>query len=397
MAFLIRSLIVKIAQRCNLNCTYCYIYNHADQSFRHRPVFMSREVFRALAQRIAGYCDAHEGHSMGVVLHGGEPMLLDPRELDVWLTDAKQLLGGQVKYGLQTNGTLVSDEWIDVLSRHGIQPSISIDGTPEAHDAFRVDHAGRGSYEKVAVGLQKLMAAGLDPGALCVINPGHSGVEVYRHLRSLGLKRMDFLIPDATHDSKPLLYGKMGATPVADYLIPIFDEWLTDDDPEIRIKLFVEVIRLLYGGTPLTDNMGASLEGQDYLIIETDGSIHGTDVLKICYEGASDTGLNVLENGFDELAKANQMVFQLIDRGVPLCEECLACPEREVCRGGAMAHRYSRAKGFDNPTAWCADMLKLIDHIRSAISQRDPVNAHRHSRAVVTASGGVIGSLQESV
>jgi uncharacterized protein len=385
MASSIKSLVVKIAQRCNLNCTYCYVYNHADKSFRHRPAFMSRQVFESLVKRLNAYCAARPGHVIDVVFHGGEPMLLNPRELDVWLTDAGRQLGRRVRYGLQTNGTLVSEAWLDVLFRHGIQPSISIDGTPEVHDAFRVDHSGKGSYERVVAGLRRLLDAGLDPGALCVINPGHSGIEMYRHLRSLGFKRMDFLLPDATHDSRPLLYGGFGPTPVADYLIPIFDEWFGEDDPEIRIRLFIEVLRLLFGGTPLTDNLGASLGGQNYLIIETDGGIHGTDVLKICYEGASDTGLNVLDNDFDDLPKASPLVFQIIDRGVSLCETCVACLERDVCRGGAMAHRYSRAQGFANPTVWCGDMLKLIGHIRSAVSRvtpGPPIHAQREAVAV---------------
>jgi len=381
MAPLIKSLVVKIAQRCNLNCTYCYVYNHADQSFRHRPVFMSRAVFGALSERVRDYCRSRPGHVIDLIFHGGEPMLLDPRELDAWLTDAESLLGGRVRYGLQTNGTLVSGEWIEVLSRHRVSPSISIDGTAEAHDEFRVDHRGGGTYGRVVAGLRELVAAGLDPGALCVVNPWRSGLAAYKNLRSLGLKRIDFLVPDATHDSKPRLYGSLGPTPVADYLIPIFDEWFAEDDPEIRVRFFVEVLRILCGGSPLTDSLGASLEGQNYLIIETDGSIHGTDVLKICYEGASDTGLNVLEHGFDELPKANPVAFEIIDRGVPLCAECLACPERDICRGGAISHRYSLANGFANPTVWCADMLKLIAHVRAAVSRVGPTLAHNPGRA----------------
>ena len=383
MALLIKSLVVKIVQRCNLNCTYCYMYNHADQSFRTRPALMSRDIFRAMVSRISSYCESRPDHVMDVIFHGGEPMLFDPHDMDELLTYAKHILGRRVRYGLQTNGTLVTDEWIDVFLRHDIRPSVSIDGTPEVHDALRVDHKGRGSYEKAVAGLKKLMDAKLDPGVLCVISPGQSGIDVYRHLRSLGLKRMDFLLPDATHDSKPLMYGTYGLTPISDYLSPIFDAWFEEDDSEIRIRLFVEIIRLLLGGTPITDNMGASLKGQNYLIIDTDGSIHGTDVLKICYEGASDTGLNVLNDEFSDLSKANPLAFQLINHGVPLCAECLACPEQDICRGGAMAHRYSQAKGFANPTVWCMDMLKLIAHIRASISQFDVPPVPAASRQMI--------------
>lgn len=386
MPALIKSLVVKIAQRCNLNCTYCYVYNHADKSYRNRPVFMTKQIFGALVNRIQAYLEAQPDLVMDLVFHGGEPMLLPAGELDAWLSDATRQLGGQITYGLQTNGTLITGAWLDVLAKHQIRPSISIDGDAAAHDAYRVDHRGEGSYDKVVDGLRKLLDAKLDVGAICVINPDFPGINAYRHLRSLGFKRMDFLIPDATHDSKPLLYGKYGSTCVADYLIPIFDEWFEEDDPEIKIRLFLEVLRLLLGGSPLSDNLGASLGGQNYLIIETDGGIHGTDVLKICYEGASDTGLNVLENSFDELPKANPLVFEIIDRGIPLCETCLTCPEREVCRGGAMAHRYSRSNGFANPTVWCADMLKLIDHIRERVSERTAVLVGRNKAATLSSS-----------
>jgi uncharacterized protein len=366
MNSLINGLIVKIAERCNLNCTYCYMYNHADQQYRSRPAFMSREVFRALAQRISDYCDAHEGHSMGMVFHGGEPMLFNPEELDARLTEVKPLLDRKVGYTVQTNATLVSDEWIALIKKHGIHPSVSLDGPPEVHDEFRVDHKGEGSYKAVVAGLMKMRDAGLNPGVLCVINPLQSGIEVYRHMRSLGIRRVNFLLPDVSHDFKSTLYGKMGATPVADYLIPIFDEWFKEDDPTIFIRLFTEAIRVMHGASPQTDALGKSNE--DYLIIDSDGSILANDALKVCFDGAPESTLNVLEHGFDDLERGNPLLFQLVNEGMPLCDQCLACPERDVCGGGAVPHRYSRANGFMNPSVWCADLLKFLGHVRSTIS-----------------------------
>jgi len=342
------------------------MYNHADQRYRSRPAFMSHEVFRALARRISQYCDAHPGHSMGFVFHGGEPMLFDPRVLDEWITEAAPLVGRQVAYTIQTNATLVSDEWIEVIKKHRLRTSVSIDGPPEVHDAFRVDHKGRGSYEATVAGLRKLLGAGLDTGVLCVINPQQAGLEVYRHLRSLGVRRMNFLVPDVSHDFKPRLYGSLGPTPVADYLIPIFDEWLAEDDPDVSIRIFVEAIRVLQGASPLTDTLGKAT--QDYLIIDTDGSILANDALKVCFDGAPESELNVLRHGFDDLASGHPLLAQLVNEGMPLCAQCEECPERNTCGGGAVPHRYSRANGFMNPSVWCADMLKLLGHVRSAIS-----------------------------
>lgn len=364
----ISGLVVKIAERCNLNCTYCYMYQHADQSYRSRPVFMSEEVFRALVGRVSDYSRAHPQYIISLTFHGGEPMLFDPLKLDAWLTEAREVLGDRVKFGMQTNATQVTDKWLEVLAKHRVQPGVSLDGPAEVHDSARVDHSGNGSFGRAVAGLRRLADAGLDPGILCVINPRHSGLAAYHEFRSLGFKRINFLFPEVTHDTKRMLYSGLGATPVADYLIPIFDEWWEEDDPEVRIRLFVEAIRLMFGATSQIDTLGGLQ--QDYLVIDTDGSIQGNDCLKICYEGAPETGLNVLEHGFDELGKGNPLIYQLVREGLPLCGQCRACPERDVCGGSSVPQRYSRANGFANPSAWCDDLFKLLSHIRAAVASR---------------------------
>jgi uncharacterized protein len=104
-----------------------------------------------------------------------------------------------------------------------------------------------------------------------VINPGASGLDAYMHFRSLGVVSMDFLFPDVSWDNKQSRYGQHGRTPVADYLIPIFDEWFAADDPDVRIRLFWGLLSTLMGGDHATDAFGNPLMA--YMIIETDGSI----------------------------------------------------------------------------------------------------------------------------
>jgi uncharacterized protein len=294
-------------------------------------------------------------------------MLFDPSTLDRWLAHATRELGDGVSYGLQTNGTLVTDEWISVIQRHDVRVTISLDGPAEIHDATRIDHRGRGSYASTVRGLRRLMEAGLDPGALCVINPAHLGLSVFRHVRSLGITHMSFLLPDATHDSKTTLYGPGDRTPVADYLIPIFDAWMDADDPHIRIRIFREIIRSILDGSGIPNSVGDGSAAQNFLVIDTDGSIQGSDVLKVCFEGAAESGLNVLTSDFDDLSQARPLVHQLLRHGVSLASSCQRCAERTTCGGGKVPHRYSSQHGFDNPSVWCADMLKLIRHVRARI------------------------------
>jgi uncharacterized protein len=104
-----------------------------------------------------------------------------------------------------------------------------------------------------------------------------------------------------------------------------------------------------------------------YVIVESDGSIEPLDALKVCEDRLTRTGLNVLQHGFDDLAGGRSLLHQLVNEGLQLPTACRACPEKDVCGGGYYPHRYSRERGFDNPSVWCADILKLIGHLRAHI------------------------------
>jgi len=362
-------LIIKVAERCNLNCSYCYMYNHADQSYLRRPAFMSDEVFAQLLVRVYEYCERRPKHRMVLVFHGGEPMLMGTERFRRFTNRAREKLGEKLKsLQLQSNATLVDDDWITTLRELGVTVGVSMDGPPEIHDMFRVDHAGKGSHASVLNGLRRLQEHALLSSVLCVVNPAHSGIGVYRYFRSLGITRMNFLFPDATHDVKQKLYGQYGETPIADYLIPVFDEWVDEDDPAVKVLCFEEMIKAILGGKVSSGLIGNSRA--NYLVIDTDGSIQALDALKVCWEGVPESGLNLFEHGFDDLYKGLPLLHRVVHEGIPMCATCEACDERAICGGGYLPHRYSRTNGFDNPSIWCQDLLKLFAHVRNYIDTK---------------------------
>jgi uncharacterized protein len=366
--------VLKVAAHCNLNCEYCYVYNHADDGWRRRPLFMSDETYDATLRAIGDYCDRHGPHSMFITFHGGEPTLIGARRFEELVERAERRLGDRLAaVVLQTNGTLIDDEWVQALLAHPVGVGVSLDGPPEVHDAVRVNHAGRGSHAAVVRGIERLQAAGLAPSVLSVVNPGYDGVAVYRHFRELGIQRMNFLLPDCSHDSKERWYGRFGPTPVADYLVPIFDEWVAEDDAAVEVKLFRDLLREMLGGVGETDQFGNLL--MNYLVVETDGSIEALDALRVCENGLPVSGLNVLENGFDDLALGSPLLYRAVHEGIPLCAQCEACPEVDVCGGGYLPHRYSHARGFDNPSVWCEDILRLTRHIRTWLARQTETEA----------------------
>jgi uncharacterized protein len=146
----------------------------------------------------------------------------------------------------------------------------------------------------------------------------------------------------------------------------VFDAWFAEDNPEVRVRLFWGLIRALLGGEHESDMFGNPL--MSYLVIETNGTIEALDALRVCDQGIAASGLNVFEHGFDDLALGLPLVHRFVHEGIPLSLQCAACAESATCAGGYLPHRYARANGFDNPSVWCADILKLIAHIRRRLA-----------------------------
>ena len=359
--------VFKIASRCNLNCSYCYVYNKGDNTWKSRPSLMSSTVFNAALRRIKEHCLSTGQDNVTITFHGGEPCLLGTDIFSLWCQQITEELRdiAKVTLSIQTNGTLLNERWAEVIQEHQIDVGISIDGTPEIHDTFRVDHAGRGSYEAVERGVAVLRDAEIPLRFLSVIQLGANGLDIHRHLAGLGAASIDYLLPDFTHDTIGPVREKFGPTPCADYLIPIFDQWWKHETLDLKIKIFWNIAWLILGGASKIDMFGN--RPLSFLFVETDGAIEGLDVLRVCKEGIAQTGLNVLNSTFDQVKTISELHNATVFEGMPLPTGCRACPERNTCSGGYLPHRYSSARKFDNPTVWCADLLKLFSYLRERL------------------------------
>jgi uncharacterized protein len=373
----IASVILKVASRCNLNCAYCYVYNKADRTWQSRPALMSDAIFEATLQRIRRHCIlTRQGH-IHLHFHGGEPCLIGAKQFDVWCTRAKQILEGvaTVDLGIQTNATLIDACWTDAFLKHQVDVGISLDGAQPVHDMFRVDHAGRGSYERVARGLRLVQEAQVPYHILSVVQLGADSVAIHRHILSLGCKSIVYILPDFTHDTIGPVRARYGPTPCADFLLPVFDDWWFNGTMDVMVKDLWNVARIVLGGVSAIETFGNV--PPSYLFVETDGEIEGLDCLRSCEEGISKINLNVLDADFEAILQKDTMHRVAIFEGVPLSASCQRCPESETCAGGYLPHRYSASRGFDNPSVWCADLLKLFSHVRRRL--RVPL-AETHAR-----------------
>ena len=367
-----RSFIWKVASRCNLDCDYCYVYKHADQSWRDQPIRASVEVAAQLGKRIREHATLHGLTEVDVILHGGEPLSIGVPHLDA-LCDALEAsaAGIGIRWRIQTNGALLGDQEFEFCLRRSVTVGLSMDGPRAANDRHRLDFQGKSSFDAVEAALRRLSTPEgrrVWSGFLCVIDLASDPLEVYRYFRSWQPRTIEFLLPLAHHDMQPPGKVKaLGGTPYADWLLAIYREWMEERPQPISIRRFRDIIALLAGAHTSSEEWG--LQPVDFAVIEANGEIQAVDTLKVCYPGANHLGLNIFTSSIDAMYTA-PAVLERQNRWSTLAAVCQTCPVVQVCGGGYFPHRYSRARAFDNPSVYCQDLLKMIQEIHRDVSSR---------------------------
>jgi uncharacterized protein len=362
-----RQFVFKIHQLCNLACDYCYVYELTDRSWRDRPRQMAETTWRAAIGRILEHVRRHELDEIGVVLHGGEPLLTGLDGVRPLIRQLRAALADHctVRIGMQTNGTLLDRPTLDGLRDLCVRVGVSLDGTAAAHDRHRVNHSGRGSFPLVQKALALLSQpeyASVYSGLLCVIDPTEDPIAVYESLLTFRPPAIDLLLPHANWAHPPPRSGS--AVAYGDWLCTVFDRWYDVPHRETSVRLFDELLVLLLGGASRSEHLGLSPSG--VVVVESDGAMELVDSLKSAYSGAAATGLNVFSHSFDQALEHPGVVARQIGPAA-LGETCQSCPVRSVCGGGHYAHRYREPDGFRNPSVYCADLRTLIEHAQSRV------------------------------
>jgi uncharacterized protein len=361
-----RQFVLKVHSRCNLACTYCYVYRSPDQTWRLRPTRMSEATVRHTARRVAEHVRTHRLERVGIALHGGEPLLAGRAFLDLVSKAFVSALpaGVDLAVSVQTNATLIDEAMLDTLAEHDVRVGVSLDGGPGTHDARRSRASGRGSYDDVRRGLALLASPlyrHLFAGVLCVVDPLSDPVATYDDLVAWAPPTVDFLLPHANWSAPPHRAGA-GASEgsYGGWLIAAFDRWYGSSRRETSVRIFDEIIRGVLGQPSRIESVGLSPVG--HIVVETDGTIEHVDALKSAYHGAAYTGLHVRDDPFDAALLTPHVAARQIGLAA-LADHCRRCDVRDVCGGGYYPHRYLRGDGFRNPSVYCEDLGALIRHV----------------------------------
>jgi len=367
--------IFKTVEACNCNCSYCYYFGNNDRYFKHKDKkIVSEDTIKEIAHFLKQGVKSLDLGLIRIIFHGGEPLLQKKSDFDKMCDIFTKELSSctEIQLGVQTNGTLITKGWCDLFNKYKIGPSISIDGPKKCHNAYRVNHIGKGTYDDVVNGIKLVQKHTKKhtfcPGTLTVINPEFSAKEIYRHFSDdLQLTFMDFLLPHLNHNTFPLYQQRTKLTidDYGNYICDLFDEWVKDNNPEIDIRILKIIMRLLagvkytyladFGPAPLIDML-------PIITINHDGSLSPDDSYITTREGILSTGFTVNNTTLNDFIKLP--IFEEIKnirKIIP--DECLPCQWVKICNGGFSITRYSAENGFNNPSIYCSAFKKIYMHI----------------------------------
>lgn len=371
----INTFLLKVAARCNLDCTYCYEFNSADSSWRHKPATMSRRTLDLAVGRVREHAASNGLASVLILFHGGEPLLAGLEFFQYALQKITEELSSTcaVQFGLQTNGTLFSEEYAALFRQFDVRVGLSVDGDRKANDRYRLDHQSRSSFDSTVRGLELISRPEnqkIRGGLLSVIDLSNDPVATFEWLLQWHPPQVDFLLPHFNNGRPPTSprdsqsgYG-YGA-----WLCQVFDYWWSRDLHTVKIRMFEDIMHLCVGGRHSVEALG--LSPVRLLVIQSDGAYEAVDSLKSTFDGAVATGMSVETHCVDSALGAH-LVSSRLDRPNHLAAECRACELVRVCGGGYIPHRWHPTRGFLAPSVFCLDLETIIRKIAGAMSQTAP-------------------------
>lgn len=346
---------------CNLDCSYCFFLEkealYPGDRFRMAESVMETYIRQVIESQV--------GPEITIAWQGGEPTLMgvDFFRRAVAHAEACAGPGRTLHHTIQTNGTLLTDEWCAFLREKQFLVGISIDGPPPLHDRYRVDKQGRASSDRVLAGLERLQAAGVEWNVLCTVHAANQDapLEVYRYFRDdLGAGFVQFIpIVERVEETSPELTDR-SVDPEAwgRFLIAVFDEWTRHDVGEVFVQMFDAALASWYGA-PAGLCIFAETCG-NAVALEHNGDLYSCDHFvdpEHLLGNITDTHMVEL------LASPAQRAFGTAKRDT-LPTQCRECPVLFACRGECPKNRVLRtATGEAGLNHLCAGYLAFFTHI----------------------------------
>ena len=290
----ITQLLVKVATRCNIDCSDCYWFR--DAAVYNKPKLMSAEVLHQLLQRIEQHVARYSLVDFPIILHGGEPLLWGVENFHRFAEACEEIssrTGCEIPVAVTTNGVLIDGEWLDCFETRNISVAISLDGPAHIHDIHRRTFQGTGTDAAVERAARMLVSRDIGVSALAVCQPTYPPEHYVEFFAACGISNYDIMIPDATVDESP--------PSIASFYNGLFDLWLAANRraPTANIRIISDMITALLGNNSPTEGVGH--KPVELCTVMTDGTVEAHDVLRIAGDGFTETRFNIFEHAIDEV------------------------------------------------------------------------------------------------
>jgi len=382
-----------VGSACNLDCTYCY-YLSKEQLLSQKSRRMKDD---ALERFIIDYIASQDAREIAFTWHGGEPTLMGlaffRRVVEL---QRKHLPAGRTASNdLQTNGTLLDDDWCAFLAENDFLVGISIDGPRELHDFYRPTKKGRPTFDKVFAATQLLKKYGIQFSALCTVNRHNASqpLAVYRFLRDeVGASYVQFIpcveprqfersAPAHLPENQLVSADSARARPghpfsvVTDwsveseewgsFLAAVFDEWSQHDQGRVKVNLFESLFAQL-NGQPSLMCTSSPFCGKN-VALEHDGRVYSCDHFVYPEYELGTIGEQTLA---EMVFSLKQLEFGL-DKHNSLPSECKGCPYLKLCWGECPRTRILKTReGEGNLSYLCSGWKRFFAHVLPKIPRR---------------------------
>lgn len=349
---------------CNLNCEYCFYLEKQALFGKDEKYRISDDVLRAF---IMNYITSQPTPVVPFVWQGGEPTLLGVDFFKRVVELQKPFVHQKtITNSLQTNGTLLDDEWGRFLKENHFMVGISLDGPREIHDRYRVDRQGKGTFEKVMRGLRLLQKHHVEYNVLASVarNTATKPLDVYRFLKNEGIEFIQFSpIVERKPDECSVRHGLRLAGPASldsqtrqtevtpwsvvpgeygDFLIAIYEEWVRHDVGKVFVMNFEWALNA-WIGNPSPVCTHAEQCGRA-VVLEHNGDVYACDH---CVYPEFKLG-NIVTDSLLEMAGRSTGSGFGITKETALPRWCRECKVLAACRGGCPKHRFARTC-YDEP------------------------------------------------
>lgn len=377
---------------CNLACKYCYYLEKNKLYPTAQRHLMSDEM---LEQFTREYIEAQTMNQVLFTWHGGEPLL---RSIDFYrkaLSLQQKYAGGRcIDNVIQTNGTLLTDEWCEFFAQNHWLVGISIDGPQPYHDHYRLTAAGKPSWQKVMQGIKLLKKHGVEWNAMAVVNAYNANhpLEFYRFFKENGCQFLQFtpiverqtrhedgrtLASLADKNEIPLSEASVAPEQWGYFLCAIFDEWVRKDVGKIFVEIFDCTLANWMGVSP--GICAYSKECGHAGVMEHNGDVYSCDHFVFPEYKLG----NIRDHSLiDMLYGEQQQEFSRLKHS-SLPRQCKECDMEFACHGECPKNRFMKDKYGDSGLNYlCPGYYHYYQHVapymdymkQELMAQRPPSN-----------------------